>query len=96
MLYISENIFATVQNRPVFAIAWLNGASKKTDLNGYYFPNHKRYGKVRVDCGVSNRKPLGAYWDLLSNATRNSVKLGPIVTTIAAVSASCAFGVRRT
>ena len=29
VLYLSENIFATVQNRLVFSITWLNGLEHK-------------------------------------------------------------------
>ena len=59
VLYLSENIFATVQNRLVFSIIRLNGASKKTDFEGNYLANSKRCSQSLYE-GV-NRKPLGAY-----------------------------------
>ena len=43
--YLSENVIATVQNRPVFSITALNGASKKTDFDGYYLEKGKSYGQ---------------------------------------------------
>ena len=45
VLYLSENIFVTVQNRLVFSNTLLNGASKKTDFDGDYLENRKRYGQ---------------------------------------------------
>ena len=45
VLYLSENVIVTVQNRPVFSITRLNGASKKTDFDGKYLENGKSYGK---------------------------------------------------
>jgi len=42
LLYLSNNIFATVQNRLVFSNTWLNGASKKTDFEVNYLANGKR------------------------------------------------------
>ena len=33
-LYLSENVFGIVQNRSVFSIIALNGASKKNDIDG--------------------------------------------------------------
>ena len=45
VLYLSENVIVTVQNRPVFSITRLNGASKKTDFDGKYLENGKSYGQ---------------------------------------------------
>ena len=45
VLYISENIFMTVQNRLVFSNTLLNGASKRIDFDGDYLENRKRYGQ---------------------------------------------------
>mgnify|MGYP003389936868 FL=1 len=42
LLYLSENVIVTVQNRPVFSITALNGASKKTDFEVKYLANGKR------------------------------------------------------
>ena len=42
MLYLSENVIVIVQNRPVFSITALNGASKKTDFEVKYLANGKR------------------------------------------------------
>ena len=41
LLYLSNNTFATVQNRLVFSNTWLNGASKKTDFEVNYLANGK-------------------------------------------------------
>ena len=43
LLYLSENVIVTVQNRPVFSNTWLNGASKETDFDGYYLDNDTSY-----------------------------------------------------
>ena len=43
LIYLSNNIYATVQNRLGFSNIWLNGASKKTDFEVNYLANRKRY-----------------------------------------------------
>ena len=43
VLYLSENVIAIVQNSPVFSNTLLNGASKKTDFDGYYLDNDESY-----------------------------------------------------
>ena len=44
VLYLSENVIVTVQNRPVFSITRLNGAYKNTDFDDEYLENAKSYG----------------------------------------------------
>ena len=61
VLYLSENIFATVQNRLVFSITWLNGASKKTDFDRNYLPNRTRYGQSLYGASIGNLwVPIGS------------------------------------
>ena len=43
VLYLSENIIAIAQNSPIFTNTLLNGASKKTDVDGYYLDNDESY-----------------------------------------------------
>jgi len=45
VLYLSKNVIVIVQNRPVFSNTLLNGASKKTDFDGYYLENGMSYGQ---------------------------------------------------
>ena len=61
VLYLSENIFATVQNRLIFSITALNGASKKTDFEGNYLANGKRYGQSLYGVSIGNPwVPIGS------------------------------------
>ena len=60
LLYLSNNIYATVQNRLVFSNTWLNRASKKTDFEVIYFANGKRYGQSLHGVSIGNpRIPIG-------------------------------------
>ena len=45
VLYLSDNVIVTVQNRPVFSNTWLQGASKKSDFDGCYLDNGTSYGQ---------------------------------------------------
>ena len=56
----SENVFAIVQNRPVFSINALNGASKRPDFDGYYLENRKKKIWPKFVWTV-NRKPMKQY-----------------------------------
>ena len=54
LLYLSENVIVTVQNRPVFSNTWLNGASKKTDFDGDYLYSGKSYGQSLYGVSIGN------------------------------------------
>jgi len=43
MIFLSENVFVIVQNRPVFSNTLLNGASKNTNFDGDYLANGTSY-----------------------------------------------------
>ena len=50
LLYLSDNIFATVQNRLVFSITWLNGASKRPTLTAIISKTVRDTAKVCMEC----------------------------------------------
>ena len=54
VLHLSENVLVIVQNRPVFSITWLNGASKKSDFEGNYLANGKSYGQSLYVVPIGN------------------------------------------
>ena len=71
VLYLSENIFATVQNRLSFSITWLNGASKD---RLWPLLSPKPY-EIRPKFARSvNRKPLGAYRKHCSDLTPSDLE----------------------
>ena len=72
VLYLSENIFATVQNCLVFSITWLNGSSKKDRLWLQLSP--KLYKIWPKFVWSVNRKPLGAYQKHCSDLTPSDLE----------------------
>jgi hypothetical protein len=54
LLYLSENVIVTVQNRPVFSNTWLNGASKNTDFEVKYLANGIWYGQSLYGVSIGN------------------------------------------
>ena len=54
VLHLSESVFVTVQNCPVFSIMRLNGASKKTNFEGNYLANRKSYDKSLYEVQIGN------------------------------------------
>jgi len=50
MLYLSENVIVTVQNRPVISITALNGARKKNNLMAIISQTLRVTTKVTMKC----------------------------------------------
>ena len=50
VLYLSENVVVTVQNRPVFSITRLYGASKKLALTANISKTVRVTAKVSIEC----------------------------------------------